>query len=380
MQYEIVSADSHIIEPPDLWEKWLTPEFRKRAPKLVKDEEGGDAWDFHDGGKPMTIGLVTKTRGKTYEELRWGGSRYDTINQGCFEATSRVKEMQEDGVQLEVIYPPQRTMRHFMLDEDKEFHLAGVQAYNDWLAKGFVQKAVPHFVGQGQIPNLGIEASVAEMRRCRAMGLRGVVISSWPSGKPFLDDDCDPFWTEAEKTHTPVSVHISLVHKGQQREQIGSIARKGEAALTGFSAAGLTTMPLIVGETIFWGLFDKFPTLRMVGVECGAGWVPYFLEQMDDRYWRNRGWAKSTLKHQPSEYFRRNWMATFIVDHYGVANRHAIGVKNMMWSTDYPHHGADWPYSRKVIDEMFHGVPADERNQIVAGNCLELYGIGNGAA
>ena len=340
MQYNIVSADSHIIEPPDLWEKWLPKEFRQRAPQLVKDEEGGDAWDFHDGGRPMTIGLVTKTKGRSYEELRWGGSKYDTINQGCFEATARVKEMLEDGVQLEVIYPPQRTMRHFMLDEDKEFHRAGVQGYNDWLAKDFVGKAPNHLVGQAQMPNLGVEAAIAEMHRCHKMGLRGVVISSWPSGKPFLDDDCDPFWAEAEKMNIPVSVHISLVHRGQQREQIGNIARKGEAALTGFSAAGLTTMPLIVGETIFWGLFDKFPKLKMVGVECGAGWVPYFLEQMDDRYWRNRGWAKSTLKHQPSEYFRRHWMTTFIVDHYGVQNRHAVGVANMMWSTDYPHHGA----------------------------------------
>jgi predicted TIM-barrel fold metal-dependent hydrolase len=378
-QYEIVSADSHIIEPPDLWERWLPANFRKRAPQLVKDEEGGDAWDFHDGGKPATIGLVTKTRGKNYDDLRWGGSRYDTINQGCFEATERVKEMLEDGVQLEVIYPPQRTMRHFMLDEDREFHLAGVQGYNDWLAKGFVAKAPQHFVGQGQIPNLGIEESIAEMRRCREMGLRGIVISSWPSGKPFLDDDCDAFWAEAEKLNIPVSVHISLVHKGQQQQQIGSIARKGNAALSSFSAAGLTTMPLIVGETIFWGLFDKFPNLKMVGVECGAGWVPYFLEQMDDRYWRNRTWAKSTLQRQPSEYFKRNWMTTFIIDHYGIANRHAVGVKNMMWSTDYPHHRHDWPYSRKVIDEMFHGVPAEEREQIVAKNCIELYGLGNGS-
>ena len=134
-------------------------------------------------------------------------------------------------------------------------------------------------------------------------------------------------------------------------------------------------MPVIVGETIFWGLFDKFPNLKMVGVECGAGWVPYFLEQMDDRYWRNRSWAKSKLQHQPSEYFKRNWMTTFIIDHYGVANRHAVGVKNMMWSTDYPHHGADWPYSRKVIDEMFLGVPAEERARIVSRNCVELYGL-----
>src|SRR5262245_12842106 len=176
-QYEIVSADSHIIEPPDLWEKWLTPEYRKRAPKLVKDDEGGDAWDFGDGGKPATIGLVTKTRGKSYDQLRWGGSTYATINQGCFEAGARVKEMQEDGIQLEVIYPPQRTMRHFMNDNDADFHIAGIRAYNDWLAKGFVGEAPQHFVGQGQIPNLGVDAAVAEMKRCREMGLRGVVIS-----------------------------------------------------------------------------------------------------------------------------------------------------------------------------------------------------------
>lgn len=374
-QYEIVSADSHIIEPPDLWEKWLAPEFRKRAPRLVKDDEGGDAWDFGDGGKPATIGLVTKTRGKSYDELRWGGSSYDTINQGCFLAEPRVKEMLEDGVQLEVIYPPQRTMRHFMHDEDREFHLAGIQAYNDWLAKGFVGQAPKHFVGQGQIPNLGVEAAIKEMKRCRDLGLRGVVISSWPSGKPFLDDECDPFFAEAERLGIPVSVHISLVHRGQDQQKIGDVGRVGKAALTGFSAAGLNTMPLIIGETIFWGLFDKFPKLRMVGVECGAGWVPYFLEQMDDRYWRNRSWSKSTLQRTPSEYFRRHWSVTFIVDHYGVQNRNAVGVKNMMWSTDYPHHGADWPYSRKVIEEMFLGVPEGEKHAILAGNCVDLYGL-----
>jgi len=69
MQYEIVSADSHIIEPPDLWEKWLDATFQDRAPRVVEDGEGGQGWDFHDGGKPMTIGLVTKTRGKSYNKL-----------------------------------------------------------------------------------------------------------------------------------------------------------------------------------------------------------------------------------------------------------------------------------------------------------------------
>ena len=78
-------------------------------------------------------------------------------------------------------------------------------------------------------------------------------------------------------------------------------------------------MPIIIAETILSGLFDKFPKLRFISVEAGAGWVPYFLEQMDDRYFRNRGWAKVELEMLPSEYFQRNWLLTFVTDFYGVA-------------------------------------------------------------
>jgi predicted TIM-barrel fold metal-dependent hydrolase len=77
----------------------------------------------------------------------------------------------------------------------------------------------------------------------------------------------------------------------------------------------------------------------------------------------------------PSDYFRRNWLATFMKDAYALENRHHIGVENMMWSTDYPHHGTEWPYSRKQIREMSVGVPANELAQILAGNAIQLYGL-----
>src|SRR5207248_4612308 len=163
----MISSDSHIVEPPDLWERWLTPEFRPRAPKLVKDEEGGDAWLYNDGGAPAPLGLVTVTRGRPREELRWSGARYSTINQGNFRGAARVEEMLEDGVVAEVIYSPQRTMRHFMLGTEDDFHLAGIHAYNDWLAKDFCAKAPERLVGIGQMPSVGVEAAIAEMRRCK---------------------------------------------------------------------------------------------------------------------------------------------------------------------------------------------------------------------
>ena len=133
-------------------------------------------------------------------------------------------------------------------------------------------------------------------------------------------------------------------------------------------------MPLIT-EMIFQGVFDRFPKLRMAAVETGVGWIPHFLEMTDDRYWRNRIWAGTKLKKVPSDYFRDHWLATFIVDRSGVAVRHQVGVDNMAWSTDFPHHGNDWPYSRRVIDTLFAEVPEDERRKIVCTNAARFWGL-----
>jgi hypothetical protein len=115
----------------------------------------------------------------------------------------------------------------------------------------------------------------------------------------------------------------------------------------------------------------------VIFVETGVGWIPHFVEQMDDRYWRNRGWGEIELEQPPSHYWFNNMAATFMIDFNGVQQRHAVGVENMLWSTDYPHHGNDFPYSRKVINEMFAGVDAEERYKIVAGNAVRLFHLEN---
>jgi predicted TIM-barrel fold metal-dependent hydrolase len=69
--------------------------------------------------------------------------------------------------------------------------------------------------------------------------------------------------------------------------------------------------------------------------------------------------------------------ATFVRDDNGVRNRNEVGVDNMMWSTDYPHHRHDWPYSRRVIEESMGGVPEDEKHAMTCGNAIALYGLGD---
>ena len=97
--------------------------------------------------------------------------------------------------------------------------------------------------------------------------------------------------------------------------------------------------------------------------------------ELDDRYWRNSTWSALTLKKLPSQYFSANWTVTFIQDRMAIESRYAIGIDNMCWSTDFPHHPNDWPYSRKVIENHFVNVPAAEKQRIVCGNAADLYGL-----
>jgi predicted TIM-barrel fold metal-dependent hydrolase len=364
-----VDSDSHTLEPPHIWTTWLARKFHDRAPKLVKDRDGGDAWQFAPGTPPMEIGLVT-TPGRRYEEIRWTGYTYDTIRKSCFDAKARIEDMDFDGVDACFLYPSQRTMFTFMGNPDREFHLAGVRAYNDWLGQEFCAVDPERLLPLAQMPNLGVDAMIEEMTRCREMGFRGVIISTWPSGEDDLGPADDRFFAAAAEMELPVSIHINIQRKRNPRPKLEGVASIGSMAL-----AGMIMFPPIMSELIMSGLFDRVPKLTIVGVETEVGWVPEALEQLDNFYWRNRTRTGLELRRLPSEYFHDHFVCTFIKDAIGVQLRHDVGVRNMAWSTDFPHHGCDWPYSRKVVGDMMVGVPQAERHLILAGNMVRIYGL-----
>ena len=187
MKYKVVNSDGHTIEPPDMWLRYLPKKFHDRAPRVVKDPKGGDAWEFFPDVAPAAIGMVT-TAGQKYEEMHWYGSTYETINRGCFEGDARVEEMMFDGVDAEVLYPSQRMMTYFTGSDDEEFHKAGVAAYNDWIYNEFSAADHRRLIPMYQMPNLGIETSLAELKQAKKSGYRGVILTHWPSGNPALGE------------------------------------------------------------------------------------------------------------------------------------------------------------------------------------------------
>jgi predicted TIM-barrel fold metal-dependent hydrolase len=131
-----------------------------------------------------------------------------------------------------------------------------------------------------------------------------------------------------------------------------------------------------ITDMIFTGVYERFPDLQVAWIETGVGWIPHFLECLDDRWWRNRVWGDLPLKQPPSFYWHRNNAASFIVDRTGIELRNRVGVENIMWSSDYPHHGNDWPYSRKTIEEMMGGINETERTLITGANAARIWHLG----
>ena len=384
-EHRIVDADCHILEPPDIWKNWLAERHQTKAPKLVKDQAGGDAWLTAVGGDPDPIGLVA-TPGMAWDKFRWFGVTYDEARTGCYNGAARLEDMDRDGVWAELLFPPQRTMSHFLGDEDDDFVLAGVEAYNNFLFEEFCAPDPARLVGLAQISSLGIDTAIDELRKAKARGAKGVVISNWPSGDNQLSPADDPFWAAAVDEGVPVSVHINLISRSQRAAGRRAAARSGNRlydmgseaarakAIGGMShvfsmcAGNITAM-------LFQGVFERFPELMLCWIETGVGWLPHLLEGIDDRYWRNRSWGELPISEPPSTFWYRNNAATFITDRSGIALRHQVGVDNMMWSSDYPHHGNDWPYSRKVIHDTMGDIPADERKRITGANAVRIWSL-----
>jgi len=296
-----------------------------------------------------------------------------------------VKDMDIEGVDAIVVFPPERTIFRWLGQPDPEVSLAGVDAYNEFAQEEFAAADPTRIFPMYQIPSLGVDVAVQYVKKAAKVGARGVLIGTWPNGSANMTKEDDKFWAACAEAGLPVHVHIMLESRENLVKQ-ASDAQGGSSPLKMIEgrrraiaqyAGVFTRVTPIISQFLFSGVFDRFPKLQVVFVEVGVGWIPHFLEMVDDRYWRNRSWVEFDIDRAPSTYWYTNCAATFMHDHSGVKLRHSVGINNMLWSSDNPHHGNDWPYARKLISEMMADVDPTERNQLVAGNAARIYKLDN---
>jgi predicted TIM-barrel fold metal-dependent hydrolase len=359
--YRLISGDSHVNEPGDLWTARVPARMRDRAPRIERFDEG-DAWVIEGVRDPINFGM-NACAGLPPEEMR-GWSRFEDMRHGGYDPAARTEEMDVDGVDAEVLYPTPRLAQAVAANKDVELHLALVRAYNDWLSE-YVAHAPARFGGLALLPNRGAAHAVDELTRVWGRpGMRGVMLACYPNGtlEPTADDDA--VWERLAAMRIPVSIHVSLSQ---------NMPAAHRAPLPGYGR--FFDAPNRIVQMIFAGIFDRYPDLAVVIAEVDCGWVPYFKEQIDNNYRRLAPVSDFTIKELPSAYVERHAHFTYITDDVGIAQRHEIGVERILWSSDYPHISSDWPHSWKTIDATFEGIDAAERDAILAGNAARLYGF-----
>lgn len=362
--YQLISADTHVNEPPNLWTDRLPRRFRDRAPR-IEHFERGDAWVLEGALDPLPFGKTCNVGLPPDQRPAW--IRWGQVRAGGYDPSARISEQDADGVDAEVLYPtPRLSNQVFWYVDDREFHLSCIRAYNDWVSD-FASHDPERLWGMALVPNVGVDAAIKEVERVMARpGIRGMVIGQYPHGGVNISETDDLLWATLEQSHTPLSIHVGFV-TGPQGDKAKMTNERATGALRIFDA------PIRITQFIESGVFDRFPGLRLVLAEVDCSWIPYMIEQLDDRFHRAAVSERPANRRVPSAYFTENILSTFITDRYGIENRKSVGVTQMMWSSDYPHTGANWPNSWKVIDDDFAEVPDDEKTAILSGNALRTY-------
>jgi predicted TIM-barrel fold metal-dependent hydrolase len=375
-EQKLISADSHVNEPGDLWLERIDKTFRDRAPRVVDHIPGRQPGSYLvlEGIPPihLTQGLGA---GKKPEELPkfFQESTYKDARRGGWDPAERLNDMDLDGVEAEVIYTT-LGFRQFWF-KDAALQQACFRAYNDWLAE-YCACAPRRLFGLAMISLYDIDAAVVELRRCRKLGLRGAMIwASPPEDRPYSSSLYEPFWAEAQELNMPLSLHAitGMGPESQAARAMGREIQTMDRYIRAVTGADEVKRSLTV--FIFSGVLERFPGLKLVSAENNVGWLPFAIQRWDQAQESARYMHAAPIKLKPSEYFQRQISATFIDDPVGVKHRHAVGVENIMWSSDYPHTASTWPHSQEVIARDFLGVPEEEKWKIVRENVTRLYSL-----
>jgi predicted TIM-barrel fold metal-dependent hydrolase len=300
----------------------------------------------------------------------------------------RSKDLESEGVVGEVIFP--NTVPPFYpsgvltapnprTPEEYESRWAGIRAHNRWLA-AFSQELPGRRAGMAQIFFNDIDDAVSEIRWAKDNGLKGVLL---PSDHQLTMVNLyyprlDPIWAVCEELEMPVHRHGIFTTEGSTSEAGPAAAAVGIYEAWFYGQRGLAQM-------ILAGVFDRFPNLKLVFTEARAAWVVGVLRNLDalcDGATREHSMsyvfareAVVKLKRRPSEYFATNCFLGSFLTPQDIEGRHQIGLDNIMWGQDYPHHEGTWPYTREALRANFSDVPEAEVRKMIAETAARIYGF-----
>jgi predicted TIM-barrel fold metal-dependent hydrolase len=383
--YRVVDADSHVMEPDDLWDKYLDRRFRAHAPRTRRISPENPNWFSIEVAGHRWSSTEPTTRIPYIGDGRGGLVNYltayaDYIRQG-FSPAAYLQYMDSAGIDVAVLYPTLTLHATAVPELEPALAAAIKRAYNDWLAD-FCDRGNGRLIGVAALDLRDVDLAVKEARRCvRELGFRAVyILPETPyEDRPLDHPYYDPLWAEVAALGVPLGTHEAMFHKNGEVGWVGAkqVSRTGIRYAPTAVTFGLGEM---VAALMFAGaICARHPDLRVLFTESSVGWAATWLEYLDERWERNARVAPGTLpEHPPSYYFRRQCAISGDPGERGFTYAVDAGFEDcLMIATDFPHPEVlEFP---RVLSPLFDGAHARlseaQLRKILWDNPARLFGL-----
>ena len=377
--FKVMDSDMHVMEPPDLWQRYIDPQFKDRAPRGpdTRPIEEPGVWTgaalVHPDGQPWGIDPVSD---RVWQLRRTGHNflshqeRISPYQEAGWSSQVQLGAMDEEGIDVAVLYPSRGLYALSISDMDPRLAAAVARAYNDWLYD-FCQADPSRLLGAGMVSPFDIEDAVSEARRCvREMGFKAVFLRpNQVLGRNWHDPYYQPLWSTLEELGVPLGLHEGV---GAAMPTVGDQFDDHDLLRHVFSHPG--EQMLAVGSFCAGGVLERHPNLRVAFLEANCSWLPFLLWRLDEHWVRQGDVYAPELRMAPSGYFTRQCYASveadedpakYVIDY--------LGGDCLVFSTDFPHSDSKFP---KAVDAFLELPISDEdKGKILWDNCARYYGM-----
>ncbi len=374
--FKVMDSDMHILEPPDLWQRYIDREFKAVAPLGLTSEKVSDLRLVHPEDGRMW-GLAPANRigdafwGRNFESRQ---DAYRPYSEKGWSAEAQLEGMDVEGVDIAVLYPTRGLLVFSESHMDPRLAAAIARAYNDWLYD-FCSTDPKRLFGAGMISPFSNEDAASEARRCvkelgfRAIFLRANIINDHNWYEPYYE----PLWDTLEELNVPLGFHeasgIGWRQVGENFEPNFMLRR---------SYAQPVEQMLALGSMCAGGVLVRHPKLKVAFLEANSTWLPWLLWRLDEAWEREGDVWSPDVTMAPSAYFKRQCYTSVEPDEEPVKGViEQLGNNFILFSTDYPHTDSKFPYAV----ETFLGLPItdQDKRKILWDNCASFYDL-KGAA
>ena len=378
--FKVMDSDIHVDEPHDLWDRYLEPRFKDRAPRFAAiDGSHTNGWQFEGKVFPAFFDRPERRRfGRIRREkalarhLETGRYKDPAEDLPGDDPHAMLKAMDREGIDLSIVFRTRGAHLIALDGLEPDLSAAICRAFNNWISE-FCATDRARLKPTAILPLHDPKLAVEEARRSvRELGAVAVVLSNHPvNGRAWYDPAYEPLWAEAERLGVPVAFHgIQMAYQ----------EHLGRRFMDNFVMAHAVAHPLeqmmALGSLLTGGVFERYPHLKAAFLEGSCSWVPWWLWTLDERVEKFGDDERFHLTMRPSEYFQRNcWVS---VDPDEDVVRHALpsmGDDNIVISTDWPHDDSAYPRAVETFLGL-EGVTESTKRKILWDNCARLYGLG----